>query len=89
MRWIIMVHCLCPTRFWAEADLLGAVISDAGAVKVCADKSPQSDSPRCRLVCQRKGGNPLVDVSAAARQATVLADLARYFGETALHTPRS
>lgn len=45
MRWVIKVHCLYPSRFWVEAGLSGAVTSDAGIIRVCADDSPPSGTP--------------------------------------------
>jgi len=45
MRWAIKVHCLYRRRFWTDEGLSGQVVSDAGAVRVCADNSPPSGAP--------------------------------------------
>jgi monoamine oxidase len=81
MGWVIKVHCVYPTRFWAEAGLSGKVASDEGAIRAAADNSPPSGSPGI-LVGFIEGAEArrLAAAAAAERRAAVLADFVRYFG---------
>jgi monoamine oxidase len=84
MRWVIKVHCLYPSRFWAAAGLSGAVTSDAGIVRVCVDNSPPSGFPGVLVgFIEEAEAVRLADLTAEERRTAVLSDLARYFGETA------
>jgi monoamine oxidase len=83
-RWVIKVHSLYPSRFWAEAGLSGAVTSDAGIVRVCADNSPPSGSPGVLVgFIEEAEAVRLAGLTAEERRATVLSELARHFGEAA------
>jgi monoamine oxidase len=84
MGWVIKVHCVYPTRFWADEGLSGKVVSDRGAVRATADNSPPSGSPGI-LVGFIEGAEArrLAAASAGERQAATVADLVRYFGRRA------
>ena len=84
MRWAIKVHCLYRRRFWAEEGLSGQVISDANAVRVCADNSPPSGTPGVLVgFIEEVEASRLVKMSPMERRAEVLAALVRYFGPMA------
>lgn len=85
MRWVVKVHCLYPRRFWTEEGLSGAVISDSGLVRVCADNSPPSGAPGVLVSFIEEAQMARQAMTEAERQKAVLRDLARYFGEAAGH----
>jgi monoamine oxidase len=88
MGWVIKVHCVYPTRFWAEEGLSGKVVSDRGAVRATADNSPPSGSPGI-LVGFIEGAEArrLAAASTEERRTAAVADFVRYFGPRAA-TPR-
>jgi len=84
MRWAIKVHCLYDRRFWADEGLSGQVVSDAGAVRVCADNSPQSGVPGVLVgFIEEVEASRVVNLSPTERRAEVLTALVRYFGSKA------
>jgi monoamine oxidase len=84
MRWATKVHCLYPNRFWAQADLSGAAASDSGTVRLTADNSPPSGTPGVLMGFIEEVDTLRVGpLSLEERRARVLADLARYFGDSA------
>ena len=84
MGWVIKVHCLYDSRFWAGDGLAGKVVSDEGAIRATADNSPPSGSPGI-LVGFIEGAQArrLAPADPDERRSAVLADLSRYFGEQA------
>jgi monoamine oxidase len=84
MGWVIKVHCLYPSRFWAENGLSGKVISDDGAVRATADNSPPSGSPGI-LVGFVEGAQArrLAAAGPEQRREEVVSALGRYFGPAA------
>jgi monoamine oxidase len=84
MGWVIKVHCVYPTRFWADEGLSGRVASDEGAIRATADNSPPSGAPGI-LVGFFEGAEArrLAASSAAERRAAAVADFVRYFGPRA------
>jgi monoamine oxidase len=84
MGWVIKVHCVYESRFWATEGLAGKVVSDEGAIRATADNSPPSGSPGI-LVGFIEGAQArrLAPADPGERRSAVLADLVRYFGEQA------
>jgi len=81
MGWIIKVHCVYPTRFWAEEGLSGRVVSDEGDVRVVADNSPPSGSPGVLVgFIHGTGARRLAPAPREARRQAVVADLVRHLG---------
>jgi len=84
MRWAIKVHCLYRHRFWADEGLSGQVVSDAGAVRVCADNSPPSGAPGVLVgFIEEVEASRVAKISPTERRAEVLAAFERYFGRQA------
>jgi monoamine oxidase len=84
MRWLIKVHCVYPSRFWAYDGLSGLAKGDAGLVRLCADNSPPSGSPGILVGFIGEGEAPrAATMTAGQRRTEVLADLVRYFGDLA------
>jgi monoamine oxidase len=84
MAWVIKVHCVYPTRFWAEDGLSGAVTSDEGAIRATADNSPPSGSPGILVgFIEGAAARELAPATLEERRAAVLADFIRYFGARA------
>ncbi len=84
MGWVIKVHCVYESRFWAEEGLAGKVVSDEGAVRATADNSPPSGAPGI-LVAFIEGGQArrLAAADLGERRGEVLSALTRYFGDRA------
>jgi monoamine oxidase len=73
-----------PSRFWAEAGLSGAVASDAGIVRVCADNSPPAGFSGVLVgFIEEAQAVQVAGLAGRERRAAVLSDLTRYFGEAA------
>jgi monoamine oxidase len=84
MRWAIKVHCLYRRRFWTDEGLSGQVVSDVGAVRVCADNSPPSGAPGVLVgFIEEVEASRVAKISPTERRAEVLAAFARYFGQQA------
>jgi monoamine oxidase len=84
MGWVIKVHCVYPTRFWAEEGLSGKVASDEGAIRATADNSPPSGSPGILVgFFEGAAARRLAAAGAPERRAAAVADFVRYFGPRA------
>ena len=84
MRWAIKVHCLYGRRFWTDEGLSGQVVSDAGAVRVCADNSPPSGTPGVLVgFIEEAEASRVAKFPPRERRAEVLAAFVRYFGPMA------
>ena len=62
----------------------GAVASDAGIVRVCADNSPPAGSPGVLVgFIEEAQAVQVAGLAGRERRAAILSDLTRYFGEAA------
>ncbi len=79
------IHAVYPTPFWRAAGLSGRVTTDTSpVVQVTADNSPASGTPGVFVaLIKEDAARRLERLPAAERRATVLADLANYFGDQA------
>lgn len=79
------VHAIYDRPFWREAGLTGQATSDAGALRLTFDNSPESGTPGI-LMGFVEGGDRWKGwalKSPEERRAAVIADLVRLFGEQA------
>lgn len=84
MGWLIKIHAVYPNRFWSDDGLSAQVVSDAGAVRICADNSPPSGSPGVLVgFIEETEAVHLAAATPGERRAAVLEDFVRYFGEQA------
>src|SRR5262249_45758985 len=80
MGWVIKVHGVYPTRFWAEEGLSGAVTSDEGAIRATADNSPPSGAPGILVgFIEGAAARDLPPAPLEERRAAALPHLVRYF----------
>ena len=80
----VKIQAVYDTPFWRPEGLSGSVVSDTGPLEVVYDNSPP-DARRGVLVGFAEGdnGRSLFGLTDAARRSTVLASLARYYGDRA------
>lgn len=83
---VIKLHVTYPTPFWRDAGLSGTAFSPYRAVHEAYDNT-NHDEVRGTLVgfVSDLHADELLQLSDAERRRRVLADLAEYFGEGALH----
>ncbi|HEU0028506.1 MAG TPA: FAD-dependent oxidoreductase [Ktedonobacterales bacterium] len=84
MGTVIKVLCVYPDAFWRRDGLTGQVSSDAGAIRITFDISPDGGAPGVLVgFIEGDEGRRWGRVSAEERRAAALASLRAYFGDQA------